>query len=204
MRMSLLLGGDNVRRAEREAVDFYEGKAGFVDERLDGNSVELAEKRAQYDLALDRTFNATDEATRIAAMKEADALSREIAALDGERQRLEGRRANLEKLISSVEQRDRDRQRLVAELETADDLGSGGLGLFYPSIGLAPTVAEESSPLENSGLIEDMLQRNPVEARRILFDSDPQAYWQRFPLRPPTQPLRQALAFPVPDLPGDR
>ena len=50
----------------------------------------------------------------------------------------------------------------------------------------------------------DLLALDPVASRRLLFDSDPVAYWQRFPLRPPRVMLSQVLKFPPSDLPGQR
>ena len=44
--MSLLLGGDQVKKAEAEAVDFYGRRIELIDTRMDTVHSDLAEKRA--------------------------------------------------------------------------------------------------------------------------------------------------------------
>ena len=46
--------------AEREAIDFYNGKTELVDRRLDTISAELTEKRATYQVTLDRALQSKD------------------------------------------------------------------------------------------------------------------------------------------------
>ena len=205
MRMNLLVGGDRVRQAEREAVDFYRQKSAVIDERLDSNRTDLTEKIASYDVALKRSLESRDKASRQKAMNEAAALRGEITALKLEAGDLERKRGGLAELIQMVETRDRERERLVAELETAEDY-SAGLGFPLASIGLAPALESTASgsPLDNPELVEDLLARDPAAARRLLFESDPQGYWLRFPLRPPAASVREAFRFPLPDLPGER
>ena len=205
MRMNLLLGGDQVRKAEREAIDFYGNKAELVDQRLDTIRGDLTEKRAAYDIVLDRALNSSDAQERTKAMREATTLRAEITSLESEASDLSGKRNGLGKLIANVESRDKERERLVAQIETTEDF-SGGFGIPMTSIGLAPPTqpAEAASPLQDDALVADLLERDPVAARRLLFDADPSGYWQRFPLRPPTAELREALKFPLPDLPGER
>jgi hypothetical protein len=205
MRMNLLLGGERVRAAETEAVDFYQGKIASIEEHVDTIHADLAEKRASYDLALDRTLGGKDAGARGSSMAEAAGLRSEIASLEGESAQLEARRSHLYDLIAAVEKRDDERDRLVARLDAGPGL-IGGFELAVGSVGLAPAVqvAEAGSPLEDDALVRDLLQRDPVGARRILFEADPQGYWERFPLRPPAAELRRALDFPPPDLPGLR
>jgi hypothetical protein len=205
MRMNLLLGGDKVREAERQAADFYSGKSALVEDRLDSIEVELAEKRASYDVSLARALEAPNLEAKRKAMGEAGLLRAEITELDEERTALGGKRDQLGQLVAAVEARDRDRDRLVAKLETTSDFGHE-LGMPLFSIGLAPVTeaAPASSPFEDGALIEDLLARDPLAARGLLFDLDPAGYWQRFPLQPPRAALAEALAFPLPDLPGTR
>ena len=205
MRMNLLTGGPKVRDAEQEAIDFYGGKVELVERRLDTIRAELSEKRATYDLALERALNAETAGQRSKAMAEASALSISIVALEQESGELSGKRGDLGKMITAVESRDRERERLMTQLET-----SGGLDLMtdlpMASVGLAPAVLESApaSPLENSALVQDLLERDPRGARKLFFESDPQGYWKRFPLKPPGDVMRRALEFPLPDLPGSR
>ncbi|MCP3916179.1 MAG: hypothetical protein GY711_11540 [bacterium] len=205
MRMNLLLGGDKVREAEHQAIGFYNDKASIVENRLDSIEVEASEKRASYDVALTRALEADNLDRKRQATGEASQLRAELTTLDQERAALENRREGLSKMVAAVEARDRDRDRLVAQLETNSDF-EHELGMPLFSIGLAP-VAEPvpaSSPFEDSALIEDLLQRDPRAARALLFDLDPEQYWLRFPLQPPQALLRETLAFPLPDLPGNR
>jgi len=203
MRMNLLLGGDRVREAEREAVDFYNGKVDLIEERLDTIQADLSEKRASYDLQLDRSLDAASgEASR--GLAEADRLGDEITALEAEAQQLGQRRTGFARMVASVEGRDKEREALVAELETTGDIE--GLGMPLPPIGLAPRVeaAPSGSPLDDDRLVADLLARDPRGARRLLFEIDPVGYWGRFPLRPPSSALRGAFEFPLPDLPAAR
>ncbi len=205
MRMNLLLGGDAVRNAEREAIGFYADKAALVDDRLDTIEVETAEKHAAYDVALSRALEAPNLERKRQATGEAAQLRAERSALEDEKTGLQRKREGLSQMIAAVEARDRDRERLVTQLETSSGFDQD-LGMPLFSIGLAP-VAEAipaSSPFEDDALIADLMARDPRAARELLFELDPGVYWQRFPLQPPQQALHQALAFPLPDLPGNR
>ncbi len=73
-------------------------------------------------------------------------------------------------------------------------------------IGLAPpAVATEASvPLEDDALFNDLMERDPRRAKDLYFAADPERYWRRFPLRPPTAELRQSMTFPLPDPVGRR
>ena len=205
LRMNLLLGGDHVHRAEEEAVGFYTQKLGYVDERMDDLQADLTEKRSTYDLALGRTLSADTSEKRAAAMRDAQRLRTEIGTLDREAEDLRQKRQALSRLVADIEARDRDRRDLVAQLETTGDFDVA-VDLPLSSIGLAPRPIEAAaaSPLEDSALIEDLLQKDPRGARRVLYESDPEGYWRRFPLRPPADVLRSAMRFPLPDLPGER
>ena len=206
MRMNLLLGGEQVRRAEAEAVDFYSGKLDLVDRRLDEVESELSHKRASYDLKLDQALSAREPARRESVMREATRLRADVTRLEEEATSLREKRQGLSKLVGAVQARDRERSSLVAQLETAGDLETG-FGLPFTSIGLAPTnaAAEASaSPYDDPALVSDLMERDPRAARRLLFETDPERYWQRFPLRPPSEALRASLDFPLPDLPGER
>jgi hypothetical protein len=105
-----------------------------------------------------------------------------------------------------VQARDRERESLVAQLETTGELETA-FGLPSTGIGLAPPpIASDASAsaYDDSELLDDLMRRDERAARRLLFESDPQRYWTRFPLRPPAGALRSALDFPLPDLPGTR
>jgi hypothetical protein len=205
MRMNLLTGGPKVRDAEREAVDFYGGKVELVERRLDSIRAELSEKRTSYDLALDRALSAGSTEQRSKAMGDASGLGAEITALEAEADNLTGKRGDLGKMIKAVESRDRERERLMAQLETTEGYELIG-DLPMASVGLAPAVMSEAtaSHLDNNALVGDLLKRDPRAARKLLFESDPSGYWQRFPLTPPGEVMVHALEFPLPDLPGSR
>jgi prefoldin subunit 5 len=205
MRMNLLLGGDQVRRAESEAIEFYKGKSRSLDGRLDDVASELAEVRASYDMALDRALAQGGTAAGDQALQEAQPLRAEISSLEAEREDLLQRQERVSGLVEAVESRDRERSRLADQVETAS-LRPEELGIGMGSIGLAPPPlpSETVAPLENEALLGDLLERDPLSARRLLFRSDPQGYWQRFPLQPPKSALAKALRFPLPDPPGQR
>ena len=205
MRMNLLLGGDQVRRAEGEAIDFYNGKARSLDGRLDDVASDLVETRASYDVVLDRALADGGSSGGSDALKEAQPLRARISALEAEQGDLLERRDRLFGLVASVESRDRERKRLADQVESAS-VRPEDLGMPMASIGLAPPplASEASAPLDDDALMKDLLQRDPRAARRLLFGSDPVRYWDRFPLRPPTAELSKALRFPLPDPPGQR
>ncbi|QDV08063.1 hypothetical protein Poly30_35990 [Planctomycetes bacterium Poly30] len=201
MRMNLLLGGDQVRRAEEEAVDFYVGKTRSVENRMDDVATELVELRASYDVVLDRALETGSED----ALREAQPLRSRITSLESEEAGLVKRRERLSELVAAVEERDRDRRRLVDQVESATALPDS-FGAPMMSIGLAPppVAAEASVPLEDDALLNDLLERDPRRAKSLYFAADPDRYWRRFPLKPPTGELRQAMRFPLPDPVGRR
>ena len=204
MRMNLLLGGDRVRQAEAEAVDFYELKSGQIDQQIDVLRSDLSVKRASYNVALERALNAPEASARQAAMKDATVLRREIDSIEADSSELGKRRKNLSSLIDVVNKRGRERETLAAKIETSSGLEDLS-ALPFAGIGLAPVVEPEPvQPALDDALVADLMKRDPRRARQVLFEADPNAYWQRFPLQPPTDVLREAFTFPLPDLPGSR
>ncbi|MEM7516080.1 MAG: hypothetical protein AAF368_04035 [Planctomycetota bacterium] len=207
MRMNVLLGGDDaVKRAEQEAIQFYGEKSEVGETRLDSLQAERTEKRTTYDLRLDQALSADTPSSRAKAMEEASSLRRQLDELEQESVDLTEKRTRLSSLVSAVESRDREREKLAAKIETSRTLESD-FGLPSLGIGLAPDVAvatEAGSSLANDGLIADLMERDPIAARQLLYEADPQGYWKRFPLRPPGEALRAVMRFPLPDLPGRR
>lgn len=205
MRMDLLLGGDRVREAESQAIGFYREKADFVDRRIDTLGSDLSEKRATYDVVLERALSSDSADDRVRALKEAQPIRGEITVLENERNDLSEKRDRISGLISSVSARDRDRQRLVELVESNEEVPDA-LGLGWPGIGLAPPPIpiEAGSPLEDDSLLTDLLDRDPLAARSLLFDVDPDGYWSRFPLNPPVDVVIESFSFPLPDLPQQR
>lgn len=207
LRRDLLLGGEQVQRAEREAASFYEGRIQTVDRRLDSLEAELSEKRASYEQALRSSLEASSGGARRSAVARAAERRAELQELDEEQRTLQQRREQLAGIVGAVESRSREREALAVRLEATGEGFEQVHGLLLGGgIGLAPEVepTEASSPLENAGLVEDLMAIDPVAARRVLFEADPEAYWERFPLRPPADVLAEALSFPPPDLPGSR
>ncbi len=204
MRMNLLTGGKHVRAAEAEAVDFFRGKEGRIQDRLDTVQVELSERRATYEVSLDTALDASSVAARAGVMKRAQAQRASIVELENESLQLQQKRADVSRLTSAIESRGRERDALSARLETTGDL-DGLLDVPLGMVGLAPvSSAPATSPFEDDGLLQDLLTRDPRAGRALLYDADPAGYWQRFPLQPPVSVLSQTLRFPQPDLPGQR
>ncbi|MEM9381343.1 MAG: hypothetical protein AAGB93_15425 [Planctomycetota bacterium] len=204
MRMNLLLGGEQVRKAEAEAVEFYEGKSQTLDRRLDDVAAELTEVRATYEVTLDRALS-NGGVGGGDALKEAQPLRARISNLESEEDDLQRRKARVNEMVQGVASRDRERQRLADQVESAS-VRPEDLGMPLSSIGLAPPpiATEASAPFDDDALLGDLLERDPRSARRLLFQTDPTRYWERFPLRPPTRELSQAIRFPLPDPPGQR
>ena len=206
MRMNLLLGGEKVRQAETDATQFYRGKVELIEKRLDSIAAELAELRATYAVSIEGALAGGEAEHRKNKLSDASAQRGKIQALETEEDGLAERRGRLEKLVDAVEARNRQRERLTAQLETEPGFDEG---LAFPlgGIGLAPELDEvfvHSSPLDDPGLIADLIARDPVAAHRLLFESDPIEYWELFPLQPPADALRREVDFPMPDLPGQR
>jgi len=205
MRKSLLLGGDKVQQAEAEAIDFYGEKIERIDQRLDTVQADLSEKRAAYDVALDSALGSEGASSRAGAMKNAQTLRNEISVLERDAEDLNGKRRSVSGLVRAVEARGHERRVLSQRMETSLDLDAQ-FGLSIGGVGLAPPVEVQpiASPFDDEPLVQDLLTRDPRGARQLLFEADPQRYWERFPLKPPADALRAALAFPLPDLPGSR
>lgn len=205
MRTSLLFGGEKVREAESEAIDFYATKIESIEQGLDSISVGLSEKRASYEISLEQALGQTDPEQRAMSVRRAQTLRAEISGLEREAEELKAKRASLSSLIGAVQARGRERELHASRLEASGTFDEE-FGLSLGAVGLAPDVplVADVSPFDDPQLLEDMIARDPAGARRVLFDMDPERYWERFPLRPPAAALREALAFPLPDLPGRR
>src|SRR5262245_51455549 len=195
MRMDLILGGDKVKQAESDAAQFYKSRVELYDQRLDSVAGELTELKANYQSTLERTLSSSGD-TRPAALHEAAEQRSRIQALQAEESELGERRDHVEKMIGAVEARGRERERLATKLEGYTEYGEA-FAMQIGGIGLAPDVdaASTSSPLDDDGLIQDLLALDPASARRVIFENDPLDYWRRFPLRPPEPVLRKALKF---------
>lgn len=204
MRKNLLLGGDQVRKAESEAVDFYYKKIEAVEGRRDRLHADITEARASYEVVLERALTDDSAEVRRSSMKEAGELRTRIAALEKESATLAKRRKGLSNLVGSVESRENERERLALQMDSGG--GDEDLGLAFGGLTLAAPEIETSAPsvFDDERLVQDLLTRQPVEARRVLFEADPVRYWQRFKLQPPSSVLRTSLTFPTPDPPGYR
>jgi hypothetical protein len=203
MRKSVLLGGEKVQQAQAEAADFYKRKITDLEQQLDATQAELSEKRAAYQIALDRALG-DGTADRAAAIREAAGLRARITALEHDSQTFDHQSKQLSSMIRAVEAHGRERERLAARLESAGDPAEL-LSLPLPPVGLAPDLPEEPGELRlDQDLVSDLLRRDERRARHVLFEADPRRYWELFPLRPPAAPLTEAMTFPPADLPGQR
>lgn len=200
MRMSLLFGGDKVKGAEIEAMGFYRQRIESVNQGLDSIHTDLAEKGASYDAALRQALSGKE-----GAMQRAQTLRAEIASLEQESSELSSTSANLAKLVQTVQARQREREVLAARLESPMNLDLA-TSFTLGSVGLAPDVQvrPDTSPFDDPSFVQDLFARDPVAAARLLYATDAERYLRTFPLQPPAESLRTALAFPLPDLPGKR
>jgi prefoldin subunit 5 len=204
MRKNLLLGGDKVRKAESEALRFYEQKIESIEQGLDSLRADIAEKKASYQIVLDRVMQITDATSRVSAMREASDLRRQMDSLREEEKTFRNQRANLTRLITAVRGRDRDRKVLAAKLESSN-VPDASAGIPLPAVGLAPKAGASNATLPiDDGMVADLLSRDPRKGRQVLFEFDPAGYWARFPLQPPVGALRKALVLPPPDPPRRR
>lgn len=204
MRKNVLLGGEKVQQAQAEATDFYKRKITDLDHQLDTTQVELTEKRAAYQVSLDRTLGGAGAKVRSSSIREAAGLRAQVTALERDKNNFEHQRQRLTTMIRAVEAHDRERDRLAARLETATE-PSELLALPLPPVGLAPDVPDaEAEVILDQELVRDLMSRDERRARQVLFEADPRAYWEMFELRPPTKSLSEALTFPPADLPRQR
>ncbi len=204
MRRTILMGGDNVRTSEKEALQFLQRKVASVDKRLDFIQADLVQKRTAYELALTRAGEASSTRAQNAALSEAAALKNELQELEAENAELAGRRKSLLGEQSRIDGRRRDRESLASKMDS-HGLDSDYIPFLSGEVGLGPEQPEPANPLlSDPGLREDFLRRFPVRGRQLLFEADPVDYWKRWPLVPPADLIAASLSFPAPDLPGRR
>lgn len=204
MRRLVLGGGPAVAASEKEALRFYRRKIDELARRADELRTERDLKQAEYDLALDTTLNAKSESERQDAAKQAKRLGDEMREIDDEIAGLERRGDGLGRGVASIQRRIERRRQLMNRFEQPD---------FYDEL---PYLSDELVDFEEEGtddgvdpfldpaFLDDLLRRDPAKARELLFLYNPKLYWERFPLTPPRDGLRDALRFPPPDLPGKR
>ena len=133
-------------------------------------------------------------------------LRGEVAALERESAELSSTSGNLAKLVQAVQTRQRERETLATRMDASVGVDLGTT-FTLGSVGLAPdvqVVRPGVSPFDDTKLVQDLIQRDPLAASRVLFGADPERYFKLFPLTPPAEALRKALDFPLPDLPGKR
>jgi len=204
MRQTILIGGESVRSSEKQALRFLQEKVEKLDTRMDFIQGDLVQKRTSYELSLNRAGEASTTEAQTAALADAARLKADIQGLEQEQGLLQKRRKSLLAEQTRIDGRRRERESLAAEMD-AQGLEPEYVSFSTGGIGLAPEAAKSVNPLmEDPELREDFLRKFPVRGRQLLFDADPTAYWERWPLTPPTKALSLSLAFPLPDLPGRR
>jgi hypothetical protein len=203
MRKQVLGGGPAVVKSEKEALRFYRGKIQEMARRADDLRTQRDSKDAEYRVALDTTLTSEDPTERADAAREAQRLKTEIRSLDAEIADMEKRGEAIGRGVEGIQRRISKRERLVSQFERSDMvedmpyLADDVLGDDVESSG-------SSSPFTDEGFIQDLLRRDPEAARRLLFEADPKAYFERFPLKPIPGSLKRALPYPPADLPGAR
>jgi len=202
MRKQVLGGGPAVVRSEKEALKFYRGKIQEMARRADDLRTQRDSKDAEYRVALDTTLKSDDPAERADAAREAQRLKAEIRGLDSEIAELEQRGTAVGRGVEGIQKRIGKRERLISQFERSDMVEDMPF-LADDVLGDDEDIVE-ASPFEDEGFIADLLRRDPEAARRLLFEADPKAYFQRFPLKPITRSMKRALPFPPADLPGAR
>jgi len=203
MRKQVLGGGPAVVNSEKEALRFYRGKIQEVARRADDLRTQRDSKDAEYRVALDTTLTSEDASERAEAAREAQRLKSEIRGLDAEIADMEKRGEALGRGVENIQRRISKRERLVSQFER-NDLVDDMPYLADDVLGDDVESGGAANPFSDEGFIEDLLQRDPEAARRLLFEADPKAYFERFPLKPITKSLKRALPYPPADLPGAR
>ena len=202
MRKTVLGGGPAVEKAEREALGFYRRKVQQNLRRIDELHTTRDAKDAEYQLALDATLEAEDGDTRVAAARRASKLKTEMGNIDAEMDDLNRQRKALDNAVAATESRIKRRKRIIEhfdEGETVDTLPFLGEDVLGPDDEMG-----DEDPFADDTFLEDLMARDPEQARAVLIDLDPVRYWKLFPLTPPESALRTALTFPPPDFPGKR
>lgn len=203
MRKQVLGGGPAVVKSEKEALRFYRNKIQEMARRADDLRTQRDSKDAEYRVALDTTLKGEDPGERADAAREAQRLKSEIRSLDAEIADMEKRGEALGRGVESIQRRISKRERLVSQFERSD-LVDDMPYIADDVLGDDVDGGEAATPFSDEGFIQDLLQRDPEAARRLLFEADPKAYFERFPLKPITKSLKRALPYPPADLPGAR
>jgi len=203
MRESVLGGGPAVEKAEREALAFYRRKIQENARRVDDLRTTQDAKEAEYHLALDATLGADSAEARDSAARLAASLRAEIASTEQDIKDLERQRAALGNAAAAVQARIERRKRIVTHFEEVDSV-EGMPFLGTEALGPDEEGAAGPDPFADRAFLADLLRLDPKRARAILFERDPARYWKMFPLTPPEEVLRRAIAFPAPDFPGRR
>ena len=203
MRRQVLGGGPAVVKSEKEALKFYRGKIQEMARRTDDLRTQRDSKDAEYQVALDTTLQSDDPTERAEAAREAQQLKSQIRGHDAEIAGMEKRGEALGRGVEGIQRRISKRQRLISQFER-NDIVDDMPYLADDVLGDDDDAGAAGNPFSDEGFIDDMLKRDPEAARRLLFDADPVAYFERFPLKPMTRSLKKALPFPPADLPGAR
>ena len=203
MRKQVLGGGPAVVNSEKQALKFYRGKIQEMAHRADDLRTQRDSKDAEYRVALDTTLKSEDPGERGEAAREAQRLKSEIRGLDSEIAAMEKRGEALGRGVEGIQRRISKRERLVSQFERNDIVDD--MPYFADDVlGDDEGAGASGNPFADESFIADMLKQDPEAARRLLFDADPAAYFERFPLKPITRSLKKALPFPPADLPGSR
>lgn len=203
MRKQVLGGGKAVANSEKAALKFYRGKIQEMARRADDLRTQRDSKDAEYRVALDTTLKSDDPGERADAARTARRLKQSIRGLDGEIAEIEKRGESLGRGVAGIQRRIDKRKRVLSTFDQegmVEDLPY----LDDEVLGDDEEGADGVNPFSDEEFVNDLLASDPEGARRILFEADPVAYFERFPLTPSRRALKKALAFPPADLPGQR
>lgn len=203
LRRSLLGGGDKVRQAETQALDFYQTEYDGILQRLQSLKADTIAEQVDYETLLDSVLLQEDPERAESIARKARNKAEDLRRLRDQQEGLEEQGSLASSTVAGLRQRIDERERLLEDFEAGRDPERQ---LFLPP-GIFAAAGESSEEPENPfdrQLLEDLALRDPQRARGIIAERDPALYELLWPPRPPHDLLRRIIHLPPKDPPGSR
>ncbi len=195
LRRNLVAGGPKVREADAQAINFYRKKAASYEKGMHSFRADIISTKAEYEAALDATLREKNPVGLESLARRAQSKRSQLSELELKQKKLAQQRDIAHSSITSIQKRVGRRNGLLAQFDNGQLLEEESL--WSPALTDSDLASQETNrdPFDQRFLM-DLARRDPLRARPIILQRNPDLYWQLWPLNPPVAILKDALPLP--------